>query len=100
LIPRGADPEGPDPSPGVRLLAERASVCWLAAYEADLACERFGASAEAKVVAFYERRRDGAHRRYLRAVRELEVVRKLTAPRYRPQLDFGGRLAGAAAGRN
>jgi hypothetical protein len=51
-----ADLEGPDPSPGVRLLAERAAVCWLAAYEADLACESFGALAGAKVTAFYERR--------------------------------------------
>jgi hypothetical protein len=96
-----ADLEGPDPSPAVRYLAEAASACWLAMHEADLAGERFGALAGAKVTAFYERRRDGAHRRYLRAVRELEVVRKLAAPRYRPRVDFGGRLAGAvAAGRN
>jgi hypothetical protein len=96
-----ADLEGPDPSPAVRLLAERAAVSWLAMYEADLASERFGALAGAKVAAFYERRRDGAHRRYVRAVKALEVVRRLTAPRYRPRVDFGGRLAGAvAAGRN
>jgi hypothetical protein len=96
-----ADMEGADPSPAVRLLAERAAVSWLAAYEADLTCERFGALAGAKVAAFYQRRQDAAQRRYLRAVRELEVVRKLTAPRYRPKVDFGGRLAGAvAAGRN
>jgi hypothetical protein len=96
-----ADLEGPDPSPAMRLLAERAAVSWLAAYEADLTCERFGALAGAKVAAFYQRRQDAAQRRYLRAVRELEVVRKLTAPRYRPRVDFGGRLAGSvAAGRN
>jgi hypothetical protein len=93
------DLEGPDPSPVERLLAKRAAVCWLAAYEADLACQGWDALAGDKVATYFERRRDGAHRRLLSALRALGVLRKLAAPAYRPRVDFGGRLADVAHAR-
>ena len=96
-----ADFEGENPSPAVRLLAERAAVCWLVAYEADLTCEDAAGGADERVLEYYERRRDRAHRRLLSAVKALEVVRRIAAPAKRPEVGFGGRLAGVAgAGRN
>jgi hypothetical protein len=84
--------EGPDPSPVERLLAERAAVCWLACYEADLACRRFEGAALPRLVTYFERRRDRAQRRFVSAVRALAALRKLAVPARRPQVDFGGLL--------
>jgi hypothetical protein len=96
-----ADLTGPDPTPGERLLAERAAVCWLATWEADLACQNLNPSTGAKVAGFIERRHDRAQRRFLAAVKALAVFRRLALPPRRPVVNFGGRLAGAvAAGRN
>jgi hypothetical protein len=96
-----ADLEGPDPTPAERRLAERAAVCWLAAYEADLACQRAEGSGDARIAGWYDRRQDRAHRRFLLAVKALATLRRLALPARRPVIDFGGRLAGAgAAGRN
>jgi hypothetical protein len=52
-----------------RRLAERAAVCWLAMWEADLACSGVEASGDSKLMRAYERRGDGAHRRFLETVR-------------------------------
>jgi hypothetical protein len=89
--------EGPDPSPVERLLAERAAVCWLGAYEADLACQRFGVVAPPGLVTYFERRRDRAQRRFVSAVRAVAVLRKLAVPARRPRVDFGGLLEGVVA---
>jgi hypothetical protein len=75
-----------------RLLAERAAVCWLACYEADLACRRFEGAASPRLVTYFERRRDRAQRRFVSAVRALAALRKLAVPARRPQVDFGGLL--------
>jgi hypothetical protein len=89
--------EGPDPSPVERLLAERAAVCRLACYEADLACQRFEGTASPRFVTYFERRRDRAQRRFVSAVRAVAVLQKLAVPARRPQVDFGGLLGGVVA---
>jgi hypothetical protein len=91
-----AELEGPAPTPIERVLAERAAVSWLASYEADLACQGFDALAGERCAEYYERRRDRAHRRFLEAVKALELVRKLALPARRPEVSFGGRLVGVA----
>jgi hypothetical protein len=52
-----------------RRLAERAAVCWLAIWEADLACSGVEASGDSKLMRAYERRGDGPHWRFLGTVR-------------------------------
>jgi hypothetical protein len=95
-----ADLAGPEPNVIERVLAERASVCCLAVYEADLACLRAESTGVDGVVEYFERRRDRAQKRFESACKSLAVARRLAAPVYRPRVDFGGRLAGIAAGRN
>jgi hypothetical protein len=83
-----ADFEGPNPSPGERLLAERAAVCWLATYEADLTCMNRIELTDVKLANFYEKRRERAQRRFESAMRALAVLRRLALPTVR------GRAAG------
>jgi hypothetical protein len=76
-----SDLEDRDPTPLGRLLARRAAVCWLATYEAELAClkcEREGL--EIKVADYYGRRHDRAQKRFLMACRELALARRLAVP--------------------
>jgi len=107
-----ADLEGEDPSPTVRLLAEHAAGCWLAYHEATLTAQKFDAMAGGREADYFLKRQGAAQRRFLRAVRSLEQVRKLTAPDKpaaggrdgkadrkkgpgrKPAVGFGGRLAG------
>jgi hypothetical protein len=119
-----ADLEGPSPSPVERLLAERAAACWVAAYEADLACLKVGDIVGTRLADRYERQRDRAHRMFLQAVKALALVAKAAsrevsrtsvaaartdeplagkaeggeAP-WLGHLRFGGRLAGSIPGR-
>ena len=85
-----SDLEGTDPSPVERLLAERAAVCWLASYEADLVCQRAEDAADAGLAEFHQKRRDRAHRRFRSASKSLAVLRRLAVPARRPRVDFGG----------
>ena len=58
------------------LLSERAALCWIDVHCCDLdvlAAERGGQTCRA---AYYDRRRDRAHRRYLAALRSLASVRR------------------------
>ena len=72
---------GPAPTPIERLLAERAAVCWLDAYLADLlVAGRFGDELAGTEAANLDRYRDRAHRRYLAALKTLSQVRKLAVP--------------------
>jgi hypothetical protein len=76
---------GPDPSPVERLLVERVVACWLQSCAADVRC------AQAKDLSFasgeyYQRRMDQAHRRFLQAVKTLELVRKMAVPVLRAEL--------------
>jgi hypothetical protein len=94
-----ADLLGPDHTPIERLLAERAGVCWLAMYEADLASQKFGPLSGVKFAKYFELRHLRSQRLFLDAVKALAVYRKLALPRRPPVVDFGGRLAGVAAAR-
>jgi hypothetical protein len=74
-----AELEGPDPTPIERLLAERASLCWLMVYW----YESLFQSTEGMSMrddGFHQQRIDRAHARFLSAVRTLAVVRKLAVP--------------------
>jgi hypothetical protein len=118
-----ADLEGPRPSPVERLLAQRAAVCWVAAYEADLACLKVGHIIGTRLADHYERRRDRAHRMFLQTVKALVQVAEAAAREasrksvpvalaveptvgkaeggevpWLGHLRFGGRLSGSLAG--
>jgi hypothetical protein len=71
-----AELAGPSPSPLEKLLVERVVVCWAQAYLADLdalAKDRAGT----QQASFAQRRQSAAQARYLAAVKQLAVVRKL-----------------------
>jgi hypothetical protein len=70
---------GPNPSAVERLLVERAVACWLQVQDADI---RY---AQAKGASFAQanfdlRRMNGAHKRYLSALKTLAAVRKMALP--------------------
>jgi hypothetical protein len=70
---------GPSPSPVERLLADRVVVCWAQCHLADLDAlqkERAGAPQGSHA----ERRQSAAQTRYLAALKQLEVVRRLRRP--------------------
>ena len=70
---------GPSPSRVMKLLADRVVVCWVQCHLADLDAlqeERAGAPQAAHA----ERRQSAAQTRYLAALRQLEVVRRLLRP--------------------
>jgi hypothetical protein len=73
--------DGP-PDPLERLLIERISVCWLQVHHADLdvATSRLKDGGATSVSLYAQRRLDSAQRRYLHAVKQLALVRKLLAP--------------------
>ena len=68
------------------LLAERAAVCWLAVNEYERAAETTQGLMMADAV-FRQRKIDGAHRRFLSALRTLATVRKLQVPDFNINLD-------------
>lgn len=70
---------GPDPSPLERLLADRIALCWLSLHDAEV---RFAPSKDLtiKQAELWQKRIDGAHRRYLSAIKALATVRKLALP--------------------
>jgi hypothetical protein len=70
---------GPNPSAVERLLVERVVACWLQVQDADLRYSK------AKEVSFNQanydlRRMNGAHKRYLSALKTLAAVRKMALP--------------------
>jgi hypothetical protein len=78
---------GPDPSYIEVLLAERAAVCWLVAYRAELA----GVSTEGLTVHAAECRQKAlthAHNRLNSALRTLAQVRRLKLPSLRAQMQI------------
>lgn len=92
-----AELTGADPTPAERLLAERAAACWLQVCAADISYAQ--AKNPTMIQCDYaERKMDRAHKRFLQAVRTLELVRRLAVPvlrieRPKPVL----RLAGHAS---
>lgn len=73
------DLAGPQPTVMEALLAERAAVCWLAVNVIERAAESVQNSTLADVVA-RQRKIDGAHRRFMSAIKTLATVRKLALP--------------------
>jgi hypothetical protein len=71
--------EGIAPTPMERLLAERAAACWL---QLNLYSTIYEQSKDLTIrqAEFQQRKIDGAHRRFLSAVRTLATVRKLALP--------------------
>jgi hypothetical protein len=74
-----AELAGLNPTPLVRLLAERAALCWL---DANLTDAHYvsGTDISFKQAEYQVRAQERAHKRFLRAVRTLAMVRKLGLP--------------------
>jgi hypothetical protein len=67
---------GPEPSVVERLLAERATLCWLQIHHADaLAAQSLSQSKH--LGDFWAKRQAGAHRRYLTSLAALVTLRRL-----------------------
>jgi hypothetical protein len=77
-----AELAGPAPSPVEKLLVGRAVVCWAQCHLADL--EAAQQAKAGQPAAHVERRQAGAQARYLGALRQLVVVRKLVRPPLSP----------------
>jgi hypothetical protein len=69
---------GPDPSPIEATLAETAALCWLALRVAQVNADASGLSL--KQAAWWQRKVDHCHRRYLSTLKTLATVRKLGVP--------------------
>ena len=67
---------GPEPTVIERLLAERATLCWLQIHHADtLAAQSLAQSRQH--ADFWAKRQSGAHRRYLSSLAALVTLRRL-----------------------
>lgn len=70
----------PSPSPLERLLVDRVGICWLQVHAADLECAHAvsqGTTPRVPTAEVARKRLDSANRRYLAAVKQLTLVRKL-----------------------
>jgi hypothetical protein len=74
-----ADLAGPNPTPIEKLLAERASICWLIVHRYEGAYAR-SSGWSIDQVDLQQRKIDKAHARFLSALRTLAQVRKLAVP--------------------
>jgi hypothetical protein len=84
------DLAGPSPTPIEAGLAERAALDWLVLHDAELRLAAIVAG-EGRRAAFWEKRVDAAHRRYIAAVKALAAVRKMAVPVLIGQLNIAGR---------
>jgi hypothetical protein len=95
-----ADLAGPEPSPLERLLVERVVACWLQTMYADaLYAQAREPQATPSVLRELMRRQESAQRRYLAAIRQLAVVRKLLRPALSPLQMVMSPVTEAPAGR-
>jgi hypothetical protein len=87
---------GPSPSPLEKLLAERATICWLQVsfYDTLIAQTREYTPSKARIL---QQQQDSAHRRYLAALKTLATVRKLLTPSRSP-VEIANKLAGKRSG--
>lgn len=78
LVALKVEVAGPNPSPLERLLAEQIAACWVqtAYFDALLAQAKGVEPTKAEQL---RRHQQGAHRRYLAAIKQLAIVRKLVA---------------------
>jgi hypothetical protein len=74
-----AELAGPEPTSVERLLVERVVARWLQVQDADV---RYAQAKDLSLAwgAYYQRRMDRAHKRYLSAIRTLALVRRLALP--------------------
>lgn len=75
-----AELAGPSPTPVEKLLVERAVACWLAVQDAEIRYAQTRAEPGRASEALHQRRMDGAHRRFLSALKTLMLARKLALP--------------------
>lgn len=87
---------GKTSSPLEQLLADRAVVCWLQVsyYDNLIAQTREFTPAKVRML---QQKQDGAHRRYLSAIKTLATVRKLLTPSQSP-VEIATKLAGERSG--
>src|SRR5437899_754455 len=66
----------PGAPPLERLLADRIALCWLSLHDAEV---RFAQAKDLSIsqAAYWQKRIDAAHKRYLSAIKTLATVRKL-----------------------
>jgi hypothetical protein len=80
-----AELAGPDASPLERLLVERVAACWIQVHFADaLYPQTRGPQVTPAVRQELMRRQESAQRRYLAAIKQLALVRKLLRPALSP----------------
>jgi hypothetical protein len=86
-----AEVAGPNPTPLERLLAERIATTWLELYALDMMVAQEVKPGVGKLlpagVEAADKRRGRAHRRYLAAIHELALVRRLLVPALRVHID-------------
>ncbi len=86
-----AELAGPEPSRVEQLLVERVAACWLQTMYADaLYAQAKGPEATPAVLRELMKRQESSQRRYLAAIRQLALVRKLLRPALSP-LDLATR---------
>jgi hypothetical protein len=87
---------GETPSPLEQHLADHVVVCWLQVsyYDSLIAQTRESTPARFRLL---QQRRDGAHRRYLAAIKTLATVRKLLTPSRSP-VEIATKLSGERSG--
>jgi len=81
---------GENPSPLEAALAERATLDWLVLHDAELKLAQLGPQ-QGKQAHFWERRVNGAYRRYVGSLKALAAVRKLALPVLIGQLNIAER---------
>jgi hypothetical protein len=80
-----AELAGPHPSPLEKLLVERVAACWLQTMYADaLYAQARGPGATPGVLRELMKRQESSQRRYLAAIKQLALVRKLLRPSLSP----------------
>ena len=98
-----AELAGENPTPLESLLAHRIAFCWHHVYLCEIVIAQNADSLGMKQLEFQEKRLDGAHKRYLGAIKALAQVRRLQLPAI--QMNIGekqvnvGTLNGAANGK-
>jgi hypothetical protein len=85
-----AELAGSDPTPLEAGLVERVVLNWLVLHDAELKLAQLGPQ-ETRRAEFWERRVNGAHRRYVSSLKALAAVRKLALPVLIGQLNIAER---------
>lgn len=71
---------GENPTALESLLAERIALCWFHVHLCEVTLAQHGEKMSLNVAAYQQKRLDGAHKRYLSAIKTLAEVRKMQLP--------------------